>query len=323
MFMNLKLFRSFRPYSQQFFDLRQNTYNIFKKLIDERKAYLAKHSNDSSKIQRAYIDYMLEYEQEGKVSMDEIVADASLVFNAGTDTSSSTLEYGLLLLCKFQDIQKKLRNELLSVSSVHDSKKDTYTASNKSGDNYRTYSVKLWNKSILYRAFIYELFRISSIATHGVHHFNRTRKDIPIKVGDKEYVIPNKTMIFYNSEYVHKYSKSEKSWKHNQIDGLSCEDICLDNWLIKDEKNGKQVFSNKDQKFYGFGKGRRDCVGRSFAEKEIYVVLAYIILNFHVTFNPDILKQYNNIATNVRIKVKHGFSNSVDPQVGICLQKLY
>ena len=43
-----------------------------------------------------------------------------------------------------------------------------------------------------------------------VHHFNRSGKDIPIKVGDKEYVTPNKTMIFYNSEYVRKYSKLRK-----------------------------------------------------------------------------------------------------------------
>ena len=69
--------------------------------------------------------------KEKLVWIDEIVADASLVFNAGTDTSSSTLEYGLLLSCKFQDIQKNLRNELLSVSSVHDSSKDI--SSNKVG----------------------------------------------------------------------------------------------------------------------------------------------------------------------------------------------
>ncbi|XP_074046099.1 cytochrome P450 2K1-like [Macrotis lagotis] len=71
--------------------------------------------------QRSFIDAFLIRQQEekeksdGYFSNDNLVALVSNLFAAGTETTSLTLRWGILLMMKYPEIQKKVHNEITKV----------------------------------------------------------------------------------------------------------------------------------------------------------------------------------------------------------------
>eukprot|EP00486_Rosalina_sp_Unknown_P004799 CAMPEP_0201570612 /NCGR_PEP_ID=MMETSP0190_2-20130828/12938_1 /ASSEMBLY_ACC=CAM_ASM_000263 /TAXON_ID=37353 /ORGANISM="Rosalina sp." /LENGTH=52 /DNA_ID=CAMNT_0047994313 /DNA_START=83 /DNA_END=238 /DNA_ORIENTATION=+ len=49
------------------------------------------------------------------MTFDEEIADLYFLFIAATDTTSSTLDFGIALAAKYGDIQDKIRKELLNI----------------------------------------------------------------------------------------------------------------------------------------------------------------------------------------------------------------
>jgi len=107
--------------------------------------------------------------------------------------------------------------------SVCGNKKKIKNYSNN--DNYLHYDNELFIGSTIYRAFIHEMYRISSIVSQGVDHAN-LGKELTVRVSEEdsfdnkehEYTIPADTVIIYNSEYIHTYNKKRKlGFKFNRI----------------------------------------------------------------------------------------------------------
>lgn len=61
-------------------------------------------------------------ESNDRLSLNELAAQCFVFFTAGFETSSSTTTFAMLELALNQDIQDKLRAEILSVLSMHDGK---------------------------------------------------------------------------------------------------------------------------------------------------------------------------------------------------------
>lgn len=61
-------------------------------------------------------------ESDGRLSFNEIAAQCYVFFLAGFETSSTTMTFAFYELAKNQDIQDKLRHEILTVMRKHDDK---------------------------------------------------------------------------------------------------------------------------------------------------------------------------------------------------------
>ena len=62
-----------------------------------------------------YIDNTFKYVEEEKLTESEQIADVFSFLAAGMDTTERTLQFGLVLAAKHQDIQEKVRNELYKI----------------------------------------------------------------------------------------------------------------------------------------------------------------------------------------------------------------
>ena len=253
-------------YQEKLDEIRNRRDGMLLEMILERV-------NIKEKSDKSYIDSTHERVINGEMSQDEEIADTFALFAAGMDTTAATLEFGITLLAKYVDIQDKVRKELLNVMK-------------------KEFDLKIVNKCPLLRAVIHEIMRIASVINSGVPH--TSFKDYWIELDDgKRYKIPKNSLIQVNVEYIHIYGKKE-NWKRTNGD-----ELILENWLIEDDDGGIRFVMNES--FILFGVGKRDCVGRQLAVKELQYVIGYLLMNYSVSFwndhdkNIDILtrKKYN------------------------------
>merc|ERR1712154_408046 len=116
--------------------------------------------------------------------------------------------------------------------------------------------------------------RISSVARLGIEH-QILEKDEWITTSDgKKYCLPKGTDIHYNVECINYGYLGNENWK-NKENGLSPQEICLENWL---KEGSGQFYQNPS--FITFGHGKRDCIGKQLALKEMRVILGYFLLNY-------------------------------------------
>lgn len=250
----------------------------------------------------AYIDFMFNECKDNDITLHQMEMDIQALFAAGTDTTASTLEYAVILTARDINIQEKVRKELINCYN-HEN--------NDNNGNIRTFDI-LWLKKLpLFRAFIHEIMRISSVAKVGLPHW--TTNDIEIDVGsvindgsddndDKKYIIPSNSVILYHIEACH-IERKDENWKKTG------KEIHLENWL---NKNGK---FEKNDSWITFGFGRRDCVGRELAMKEIHIVMAYLLLNYKLEIGNE------NDKTR-EITYKFNGVKSIQPPIGIIVTKV-
>jgi len=208
--------------------------------------------------------------------------------------------------------QRQIFDELFGLHQQNNIDND-----NNNNDDYFHYSNDVLNSTLIYRAFLQELLRISCVVSRGIDHFNtgkelilNTKKEESFDGNDHAYVIPANSLIMYNTEYIHTMGKKE-NWVSNG------SELCLDNWFDVDA-NGQKIFSTKNRPLFTFGVGKRDCVGRQLAEKEIQLLLGYLILNFEFSFYD---KQYAANPSNVDIKKWRSLTSQVKPEIGVLVDK--
>ena len=245
-----------------------------KYLIQQRKMKL----NESKKDTETYIDNALK-----EMSESEAIADILLLFAAGVETTSNTLDFGLVLIANDMEIQNKVRDEL----------KNVY------GDN--NFDLSLINKCPLYRALVWEILRISAVAgTPGLRH---VAHDIYLECDGENYCIPKGSSIHYNISWIQRYSKSE-GWNDGDVNK-----ICLENWLDEDNK------FKMNNSFVGFGLGKRNCLGMKFAVNEIFYILAFMILNYKFRIAAEDEMNVSKALNNMR-----PFSRTLEPKIGIIVE---
>eukprot|EP01084_Bolivina_argentea_P114248 203441_1 len=292
----------FLKYSSYFMN---DMFGLRNRLIDNVEYLIEKRRNENIEYRdvddMTFIDYNEELRKTNKISHGREIADIILMFVVGTDTTALTMEYGLVLLAKQPEIQYRVRNELLSV--LKKKKKE-----NKSSNIL--FDINLLLQLPLFRSLIHEIIRISNIAKLGVQHY--LNKDIWWTMDNGiKYRFPAKSVVVYNVDYIHNYSKSE-NWRYDLYgnDGKNNQKIiCLENWL----KSNGSFFMNES--FIAFGYGARDCVGSQLAKKEMRIVFAYILLNYELSLqNP-----------NQEIKTIGGDGigvNTIHPPIPVVLKKI-
>eukprot|EP01084_Bolivina_argentea_P289288 496720_1 len=227
---------------------------LYKDIIAQRRSeYVTENGPET------YCDYLLDAMEQKEMTEIEGIADIFLMYIAGSETTSNTIYWGLILTAKYIDIQEQVRKELLSVCDLN-------------GENMK-FDLKKINKLPIFRAFIFEILRISCVLPRSVPRY--LYKDVSINYNDKTYNIPSGTMVYNNTQFIHTLNSKYENWKGKQ------NEFNLMNWVIYDKNKNKYKVKN-NVSFTAFGFGRRECIGRVIAFKVLQLFFGKILLKYRL-----------------------------------------
>ncbi|XP_069830133.1 cytochrome P450 2C5-like [Dendropsophus ebraccatus] len=196
--------------------------------------------------QRNLIDAFLAKQQEGKPestlyyhnkNLGKLVSD---LFAAGMETTSITLRWGLLLMMKYPEIQKKVQNEIENIIGsaqprIEHRKEMPYTD-----------------------AVIHEIQRFGDIVPASLPH--ATTKDMTFR----GYFLPKGTTII---PLLHSALRDKTYFEKPY-------DFYPEHFLDSDGK------FQKNEAFIPFSLGKRSCAGENLAKMEIFLFFTTLLQNF-------------------------------------------
>ncbi|XP_062409317.1 cytochrome P450 2F3-like [Sardina pilchardus] len=236
-------------------DLLPGPHQTVFKLMDELKAFIKdkiqqhKETLDPDN-PRDFIDcFLIRLEQEKDIPTtefhyDNLAATVLNLFLAGTETTSTTIRFALMILIKQPDIQERVHKEIDSVLGQ--------------------YGVPRMEdrKSLAFTdAVIHEVQRYMDLVPLNIPHM--ATKDISFK----GYTIPKGTTIL---PMLHSALRDEDQWEKPWT-------FNPDHFL---ENDGS---FKKNPAFLPFSAGKRVCAGESLARMELLIFLVSILQQFHLS----------------------------------------
>ncbi|KAM4840171.1 cytochrome P450 2C5-like isoform 2-T2 [Urocitellus parryii] len=203
---------------------------------------------------RDFIDCFLikmaqEKDNQGlEYTYDNLVTAAFDLFGAGTETTSTTLRYALLLLLKHPQVTAKVQEETQSVIGRHCSP----CMQDRSRMPYTD-------------AVLYEIQRYIDLLPVNLPHA------VTCDVKFRNYLIPKGTAIWTSLTSV---LHDNTEFPHPEI---------LDPGHFLDEHGNLK----KSDYFMPFSSGKRMCVGESLARMELFLFLTTILQHFHLKSQVD------------------------------------
>uniref|UniRef100_A0A8C2MK12 Cytochrome P450, family 2, subfamily c, polypeptide 70 n=1 Tax=Cricetulus griseus TaxID=10029 RepID=A0A8C2MK12_CRIGR len=194
-----------------------------------------------------FIDHFLikmEKEKQNKKSeftMENLVATISDLFSAGTETTSSTIKYGLLLLLKHPEVTAKIQEEIARVVGRH-----------------RSPCMQDRNHMPYTDAVLHEIQRYIDLVPIPLPR--KTTQDVVFR----GYHIPKGTSVM----------TCLNSVLHDDKEFPSPEKFDPGHFL--DERGN---FKKSDH-FMAFSAGRRACIGEGLARMEMFLILTSILQHF-------------------------------------------
>ncbi|XP_069823412.1 cytochrome P450 2D17-like [Dendropsophus ebraccatus] len=214
-------------------------------LIDFMKEIVSEHRktwnpNDIRDFIDVYIAEMEKVKEDSASSFNEgnLCMTTYDLFSAGSETTSTTLRWGLLYMILYPDVQSKVQEEIDRV--IGRERKPTM------GD---VLQMPYTN------AVIHEVQRCGDIAPLGVPHM--THKDMEIK----GYIIPKDTTVLTNLSSV---LKDQQLWEKPF-------QFYPKHFL---DENGKFI---KREAFMPFSAGRRSCLGEQLARMELFLFFTTLL----------------------------------------------
>ncbi|XP_078006774.1 cytochrome P450 2C23-like [Phascolarctos cinereus] len=227
-------------------------HKIISRNLEKMKHFILERVKEHQKMldpnnPQVYIDcYLSKMQQEkenphSEFDLENLITPAVDLFAAGTETTSSTLRYGLLLILKHPEIRAKIHEEIdhvighIRVPSITDRQDMPYMD-----------------------AMVHEVQRFSDLLPLNLHH--AVNQDVKFK----NYVLPKGTTIL----------PVLSSVLYDSKEFLNPDQFDPQHFL---DKNGK--FKKSDY-FMPFSIGKRSCLGEGLARMELFLFLTTILQNF-------------------------------------------
>ncbi|XP_042692853.1 cytochrome P450 2K6-like [Centrocercus urophasianus] len=219
--------------------------------------------------QRSFIDACLVRQKEENGKDNKFFDDANLsevvrnLFIAGMDTTATTLRWGLLLMMKYPDIQKKVQEEI-----------DQVIGSNLPRTEHRT-------KMPYTDAVVHEIQRFANILPLNLPH--ETTMDVTIKghfIPKGTYVIPLLNSVL----------QDKTQW----------EKPC--SFYPEHFLNSEGKFVKKDA-FMPFSAGRRICAGETLAKMELFLFFTSLLQRFTFQPPPGVSPSDLDLSATTRFVV--------------------
>ncbi|XP_074152530.1 cytochrome P450 2C23-like isoform X2 [Sminthopsis crassicaudata] len=222
------------------------------KNVEELKHFILERVKEHQKMldptnPQDFIDcYLSKMQQEkdnphSEFDLENLIVAGGNLFSAGTETTSSTLRYGLLLILKHPEVQAKIHEEIDRVI----------------GHN-RAPSIKDRQDMPYMDAVVHEVQRFANLLPLNLSH--SVTQDIQLQ----QYFLPKGTTIFpllfpilFDSK---EFPNPERFDPQHFLD-----------------KNGK--FKKSDY-FMAFSIGKRSCLGEGLARMELFLFFTTILQNF-------------------------------------------
>ncbi|CAD7079487.1 unnamed protein product [Hermetia illucens] len=246
--------------------LRKDVTNFF--LDTVRKTVEYRKGND---IQRNdFMDLLIQMtkdsNEDGKLTLEQIAAQASLFFFAGFETSSSVMTFCLYELALNQDIQEKARQEIVQVLASHDGIL-TYE-----GMQQMTYLEKIINETL--RKYPSVPFLIRS-----------TVRDYTVP--DSKIVIEKGTLLFIP---VHSIQHDPEIYTSPEL-------------FDPERMSAEQIKSRHPMSFLAFGDGPRNCIGMRFGKMQTKIGLIALLKHYRFstcskTPNPILFDPKKGVLTS-------------------------
>uniref|UniRef100_A0A8C6GSW2 unspecific monooxygenase n=1 Tax=Mus spicilegus TaxID=10103 RepID=A0A8C6GSW2_MUSSI len=196
---------------------------------------------------RDFIDYFLikqkqaNHVEQAEYSLENLVCTINNLFAAGTETTSTTLRYALLLLMKYPDVTAKVQEEIDHVVGRH-----------------RSPCMQDRSRMPYTDAMIHEVQRFINLVPNNLPHA------VTCDIKFRNYIIPKGTTVV----------TSLTSVLHDSKEFPNPEMFDPGHFL---DANGN--FKKSDY-FMTFSAGKRVCAGEGLARMELFLILTTILQNF-------------------------------------------
>ncbi|CAC5388126.1 unnamed protein product [Mytilus coruscus] len=211
---------------------------IRSRIDDERRSF------DPNNV-RHFLDLYLQQEgkSNSKISENHLFLTIADLYLAGTDTTSVTLQWSMLYMIKYPDVQKKCRVEILEVVG------EDRDPVGKDKDNLH-----------YVMATLHEVQRIATIVPLAIPHL--AVEDIEID----GMTIPKNALIFPSLMSVH---RDPSLWEE--------PDLFRPDRFLQNNKFVKKIG------FSAFSMGPRICLGKQLAESELLLLFVSILQRFDLS----------------------------------------
>uniref|UniRef100_A0A3B3RZZ2 Uncharacterized protein n=1 Tax=Paramormyrops kingsleyae TaxID=1676925 RepID=A0A3B3RZZ2_9TELE len=259
----VQLYNAFPSLSWVFKD-REDLMESFRCNLFQIKRLISKlQETFNAEDRRGFVDSFLIQQQKipsqrnsAHYHNENLLISVANLFLAGTDTTATTLRWGLLLMAKYPDIQDRVQEELDMVTGgrqtrVEDRKNLPYTD-----------------------AVIHEIQRLANIVP--LNALNVTRSDVVFRgyhIKKGTTVIPLLTSVLYD--------ESEWETPHTFNPGHFLDD---------------QGRFRKRDAFLPFSAGRRACPGESMARMELFLFFTSLLQKFRFTPPPGVTESDLDLA---------------------------